>query len=193
MAIVLVWFLCYVSLVNDILSGRTPRTKARAVSRALGSKFYESGRPCVAGHVGPRYTANASCVACQRIVSQRPATTTRAYRNASVKKWYREHLSVARLRSSKNTARRKAQKVRGSEVTLDDFDDLVVTEAFALARRRQQCTGIPWHVDHTIPLQADQLCGLHVGINLQVIPALLNMQKGNRMIYTEPNEWLSAL
>lgn len=35
-------------------------------ARANGDKFYETGRPCVKGHIGPRLTENQQCAECQR-------------------------------------------------------------------------------------------------------------------------------
>ena len=39
-----------------------------------------------------------------------------------------------------------------------------------------------YHVDHIIPLQGRLVSGLHIASNLQVIPALDNISKGNRYI-----------
>ena len=39
-----------------------------------------------------------------------------------------------------------------------------------------------YHIDHVIPLQGKNVCGLHVENNLRAIPATLNIAKGNRLV-----------
>lgn len=43
-------------------------------------------------------------------------------------------------------------------------------------------TGVVHHVDHIVPLSHPLVCGLHVHENLQILPGVDNMEKGNRFI-----------
>jgi hypothetical protein len=48
------------------------------------------------------------------------------------------------------------------------------------ARTISRLTGVPHHVDHIEPLAGVDVCGLHVPWNLKVLPAQINLAKGNR-------------
>lgn len=107
----------------------------------------------------------------------------RARKAAATRRWSAENKDRARLADSVKRARRRGAKP-------DDFGELdrfVIEEAFELARRREEQTGIKWHVDHMIPLSRG---GAHAWHNIQVIPAEVNLWKRNRMVFTKPFEWL---
>lgn len=58
-------------------------------------------------------------------------------------------------------------------------DAVAIATVYAAAARVSRCLGVPHHVDHDIPLQGKRVSGLHVPLNLRVIPATLNLRKHN--------------
>lgn len=95
--------------------------------------------------------------------------------------------------ASAGRALRRARLAMAAPAWVSEFDSFVWTEAADLVPKRRSATGIEWAADHMIPLRARTACGLHVGGNCQVIPAQLNCQKRNRMIFTEPLQWLQKI
>lgn len=52
-------------------------------------------------------------------------------------------------------------------------------EARKLTRRHRK----PYHVDHVLPLQGLNVCGLHVETNLRVVRSRENLMKRNRIFH----------
>lgn len=100
--------------------------------------------------------------------------------------WYSKNLDKVHLRDSI----RRARKINASARWDAELTEFAILEAYDLASLRATATGLSWHVDHMIPLQAKKACGLHVWSNLQVIPERLNLSKNNRMMLTLPGEWI---
>ena len=69
---------------------------------------------------------------------------------------------------------RKASKLNATPTWANKKEILV---EYALAKWCSDVTGIPYHVDHIVPLRGKTVCGLHVPSNLQVIPAKANQSK----------------
>lgn len=75
----------------------------------------------------------------------------------------------------------RAKKRGAMPPWLTDEDKANIRGFYAMSARLSQCLGIPHHVDHIYPLQGKTCSGLHVPWNLQVIPATVNIAKGNRL------------
>jgi hypothetical protein len=76
--------------------------------------------------------------------------------------------------------RRHAAELRRTPVWLTDDDHWMMQQAYEIAALRTRTFGFAWHVDHIIPLQGKKVSGLHVPLNLQVIPGVENMRKLNK-------------
>jgi hypothetical protein len=77
-------------------------------------------------------------------------------------------------------AKRRAAYIQRTPEWLTEDDFWIIDEIYDLAIKRSELFGFKWHVDHIIPLQGKTVSGLHVPLNLQVIPAAENHRKGNR-------------
>lgn len=79
-----------------------------------------------------------------------------------------------------SSAKRHAQKLKAMPSWLSDQDKESIKSIYSLCRKLTQDTGVDHHVDHIVPLRGDNVCGLHVHWNLQVVTAEENISKGNK-------------
>ena len=91
------------------------------------------------------------------------------------KKWAAKH--PERLAAVK--AKYRASKLQRTPdwLTKEHHDQIV--NVYAERDRIIQDTGIEHHVDHIVPLQGENISGLHVPWNLQVLTATENLKKSN--------------
>ena len=77
-------------------------------------------------------------------------------------------------------AKRRAAKLNRTPSWLTEVDLGKIKELYKEAQKLREETGEEWHVDHIIPLQGENISGLHVPDNLQLLRATENISKKNR-------------
>lgn len=98
-----------------------------------------------------------------------------------------KYLNISRTWKQRNPAHRRAKaaerramKLQRTPAWLTADDFAAIKAIYAEAAEKIAATGLSWHVDHIVPLLGENVSGLHVPWNLQVIPGSENMRKGNR-------------
>lgn len=77
-------------------------------------------------------------------------------------------------------AKRRGQKLKATPPWLTNEQLAHMQRTYKLCAIISDATGESYHVDHIVPLQGKNICGLHVPWNLRVITAKHNLAKGNK-------------
>ena len=77
------------------------------------------------------------------------------------------------------TAKRRASKLNATPNWLTEEHHKDIEQFYWLAKDLCAVTGERYEVDHIVPLQGENVSGLHVPWNLQVLPRDINASKGN--------------
>jgi hypothetical protein len=78
-------------------------------------------------------------------------------------------------------SRRRAVKLQAT-IKLTELDKDYIKHLYIQAKELQKLDGTKYHVDHIVPLQGENVCGLHVPWNLQILTAEENCKKYNKVI-----------
>jgi hypothetical protein len=95
-------------------------------------------------------------------------------------KLYRRLWGEANRDKLNSTARKRYKALKQQTpkwLTPEQLDE--INSVYATALFCSRSLGEPYHVDHIVPLQGDNVRGLHVPWNLQVLKAIDNFRKRN--------------
>lgn len=138
----------------------------------MNSNTYQ-GRPCKRGHVGIRYKSNSECLDCLKLRMQNYYPKWYAVNSDKVIKRTKQS-RIGKSRAAEAASRRARQK-QAQPYWLG-------VEHLSKIREIYRTCPIGWEVDHIIPLNGKEVCGLHVPWNLQHLPSQENLKKGNRLL-----------
>lgn len=167
---------------------------------------YFTSKPCKHGHIDERLVSNGTCCECNRKhvnkwQKENPEKALKNYRiwqsknpNMDIvrsRAWYAENKDRAAdvrkayfqgnpgLRAT-FSAKARADKLQRTPKWLTKEHKAHIKSHYELAKKCARELGGEWHVDHVVPLRGDTVSGLHVPWNLQVLPKIDNLVKGNR-------------
>lgn len=131
----------------------------------------------------------SQCKICNNLCRTTHARSNRDKSRIAFRRWYSANKSDAISRSMQwhkdNTSkvRAHAYKSRYPERNLTPAwaDYTAMQKFYDEARNLTESTGVLHDVDHIIPINGTTACGLHTQHNLQVIPRLDNIRKGNSL------------
>jgi hypothetical protein len=174
-------------------------TRAEALRQGLVRYF--TGKPCKRGHISERFTNNGSCLNCQSDAAARNYETNRAMILARCGQYYRKNKTTfidrATIWRIQNPEKIKVSVRKYKSKNKGKINAATVARRLAKLNRtpkwaeldkiKQLYINCPqgYHVDHIIPLRGEFVSGLHVYANLQYLPALENMSKGNKFDPTQ--------
>lgn len=95
-------------------------------------------------------------------------------RNAYFKEWRKNNKDKVNATSAKYRATKLQATPKWADLEK-------IKEVYVEAQRLTELLGIEMHVDHIIPLQGELVSGLHVPSNLQILPAVENLRKSNKL------------
>ena len=186
------------------------REENKEAIKASGKKYYMTNKEKIAHAHKLWYEENKEAATAQRkiyksnnkeflaIGRKRHYEKNKKRVNAQSKAYYEAHKEEAAARGkiyrAKNkdllaakSAKRKAGKLMAAPSWLTSEHHIQIKEKYTLCATLTESTGINHHVDHIVPLNGKNVCGLHVPWNLQVITAEKNIRKNNN--YKGKDRW----
>jgi hypothetical protein len=108
---------------------------------------------------------------CREISSEWNSRNKERYKSSQVK-----HYQENKAMYAAKCAKYRASKLKATPLWADLEQ---IQRIYTVCAKVSERTGVEHHVDHIIPLQGDNVCGLHVERNLAIIPAKMNLEKSN--------------
>lgn len=170
---------------GDPLATKYARTRRgnksiRDTAKENGLATYFTGITCRNGHVADRLVRNYECVECARENSRLPGRMQYIKRYHSQNKdsireykraWFR---ALPPEKKARHYALCAGYAERVKRATPKWADMGAITTMYQQAKR------LGLEVDHVVPLQGKNVCGLHVENNLQHLTMEANRRKNNR-------------
>lgn len=167
------------------------RADCKACKRVIDNKWREANRDRMLAKMKEYHVANSDVI---KTRAKEWAVANRDRVLAYRREYYQANKDKINIpydeRVKRNPNLVAAQRARGAKYYagkmnatppwLTDEHIEKMKKVYEESSRITKETGVQHHVDHIVPLQGENVCGLHVPWNLRVITAQENISKGNR-------------
>ena len=152
---------------------KTYRKANKEKRKAYDKARYEANKEKIMARKKAYYEANK-----ERLAEKAKAVYEKNKEKLLAQK--KEYRQTNKAKINALNALRKAAKKHRTPSWLTKEDLGKIESIYKEAQKRKEETGEVWHVDHIIPLQGENISGLHVPDNLQLLRAKENISKKNR-------------
>lgn len=191
---------------DNIMYSQYPTTRKEA--QETKATHYFTGLPCKHGHIALRKT-KGTCVECQKIEweetnAKRALLPKSEASKKAGKKYYENNKEVVKLRALSrkpediikyrktwkaanpelvmaNSKHRRTKHKQATPKWLTQEHKAQIKQFYLDAMLVSKVTGVPYAVDHIVPLRGELVSGLHVPWNLAVITREENSKKSNKI------------
>lgn len=165
----------------------------RKAAKEAGQTRYFTGKPCLRGHIAERFVSTKVCVVC---ASKHNVDWYASHpgKRSEVQQNWRQNNHEEALRRGRAYRQRYYERNQAKVFSLNKrrlavikqrtpaWADTKAIDAIYDEAKRRRLAGEDVVVDHVIPLQGRNVCGLHVHTNLQIICRLANARKSNKLL-----------
>lgn len=159
------------NLVENIEACRKWR-QANPAKSAESSRKWRQVNPDRSRLASARYRLDNRDAVNARTRERSKAEAAKAAANKRQAEWAKRNPD----KKASAVAMRKAKEIKATPLWANRQ---LIDEHYRLSRQLNMLTCKLYHVDHIVPLRGKTVCGLHVESNLQIIPASVNISKGN--------------
>jgi 5-methylcytosine-specific restriction endonuclease McrA len=119
-----------------------------------------------------KHVYRSICKSCHKASSNKWDKDNPEKRAKIFAKWRKANLDVMAAHQAVTRSKRLQRYVEWA-------DQQYISDLYSNSKEATEMFGVPFEVDHIIPLQGKRVSGLHHEDNLQVLPKNLNRSKGN--------------
>lgn len=127
-------------------------------------------------HLTTKDKLQPKCKACRRKASKTWDSNNKEHKKKLCKDW----LVSNKASHNAKEAKYQAAKIHATPSWLTKGQLAEIKEWYKLAEELQWLSEEKLHVDHIVPLRGNNVSGLHVPWNLQILPLSINCSKSNK-------------